>query len=174
MENNLILKIRWRNPLVGKFFQLYSHFLPQVYHKIGCEMAIENVADGALVFYKSVVDFMKFHQFANLVSIPKPPQNYPPRRKNEDVELYVETVRLPDNVTVDDLLPGVTKCYQIVSKNIEVEKLSDTSAVIHYHDAYTFQAIIEFLKDFWDKNKDAGLDVLKKEKETNVFENITI
>ncbi len=174
MENNLILKIRWKNPLVGKLFQLYGDFLPQVYWKVGCEMYIEKVADGVLVFYKSMTDFVKFHQVAGLVNLPEPPRNHSPNKKNGLVEFYVETVKLPPNITVDDLLPGVARCYQMISKNIEVEKTSESSGVIRYKDAYTFEALIEFLMDFWDKNKDARLDIPKNEEVTGVFENLTL
>lgn len=173
MDSNLILKIRWKNPLVGKLFLLYSDFLPQVYRKIGCEMYIENIADGALIFFKGMIDFVRFHQLARLVSIPAPPQNLPDK-DNDDVELYIEVIKLPTNVTVDDLLPGVAKCYQIISKKIEVQKLSETSAVIRYHDAYIFEAIIEFLKDFWDKNRDVNHKVPNKAEVIKVFENLTL
>ncbi len=137
-------------------------------------MYIEKVADGVLVFYKTMADFVKFHQLAGLVNIPAPPQKHSPDRKNGFVEFYVETVKLPPNITVDDLLPGVAKCYQIISKNIEVEKTSESSGVIRYKDGYTFEAIIEFLKDFWDKNKDVSLDILKIEEDIRVFENLHV
>ncbi len=135
-------------------------------------MYIEKVADGDLVFFKTMADFVKFHELASLANLPEPPKKSPRGNKNGHVELYVETVRLPPNVTVDDLLPGVAKCYQIMSKNIEVEKLSESSAVIHYNDAYTFKAIFEFLKNLWDQNKDTSVEVPKQEEVTKVFENI--
>ncbi len=155
--------------------QLYGVFLSQLFHKLGCEMAIENVVDGALVFYKTVADFAKFHQAADLISPLKHPLATTPRNKNDHVELHVEAIRLPPNVTVDDMITKVAKSYETLSESIKVEKLSESSAVIHYYSASTIEKIFEYLKELWDQNRgDASQNVPKREEVADLSHNIPL
>jgi hypothetical protein len=173
MEGNLILKIRWNNPVFTKLFQHYRDFLIQVYHKLGCEIYIENVLDGALVFYKTITDFMNFHKLADTFFIPVPARAAISRNKNGHVELFVELVKIPPNVKIDDLMPGVIESYQIVSKDIKVERLSETSAVVHYGDALNVEAILEMLMKFWDETRgDITVNAPKRREIPKLFENL--
>ncbi len=158
VERNLILKLRWNDPIIGKLFLQYGDFLIQVYHKMGCEFYIEKVIDGVLIFYKSVTDFVKCHELAIPLSIPESLHASTPRNKNGHIELYVEVVRMPPNVNMEEIMLGVTKAYQILSKDIKVERLSKSSGVIHYGDAANVEAILENLMKIWDLNReDASL-----------------
>jgi len=175
MECNLIFKIWWKNSLAGKLLQLHHEFLPRLYHKFGVEICIEMVMDGMLVFFKSMGDFVKFHQLSEVVSLPE--RLFPsssPRKKNGNVELFVELVKLPPQVTIDDLLPGVATCYQIVSKEIEVEKLSESSAVIRYIDVQTFEGVFDFLKEIWDQNTVPSQIIPKREEVRRVFNKVPL
>ncbi len=173
MEAELILTLRWKSPLVDKLFHLYGNFLPQLSHRLGCEYYIEKVMDGVVIFYKTLADFVKFHQAADLISIPKSPPHSSPPNKNNEINMYVDAIRLPPNVTMEDLLPGVAKCYQIISKDITVERVSDSSAVIHYENAATFEAIFEHLKALWPQNKeDASQEYPKTKEVARSFDNL--
>ncbi|OLS15895.1 MAG: hypothetical protein RBG13Loki_0486 [Promethearchaeota archaeon CR_4] len=162
MEDNLILKIRSKNSLVGKLTQLCHEFLPHLCYKFGIEIFIEKVIDGALIFFKSMKDFINFHQILVHVNIPEFPSQPSSRLKKDNiVEIFVEIIKLPHNVTIDDLMPGVATCYRIISKNIEVEKLSATTVIFRYLDANSFVAIFDFLKVLWDQNN-AATSVMPK------------
>jgi hypothetical protein len=61
-------------------------------------------------------------------------------------------------VNMEEIMPGVAKAYQILSKDIKVERLSKSSGVIHYGDAANVEAILENLMRIWDLNReDASL-----------------
>jgi len=156
VENNtLVFKIHGKHTIIKRFFQLYAEFLPHVYQLIGCNMYVELVMDGAIIFFESPQDFAKFHQFCEIMTLPPLPPKKKPSKKDGPVELIVDSIRRPPGISPDELVEGVTKCYQFMSKDIEVEKISDERAIIRYKSAEIFERAFAFLQQFWDQKEES-------------------
>jgi predicted peroxiredoxin len=153
VNENLIFKIHGKHPIIKKLFQVYGEFLPHVYRLIGVNVYIETTIDGAVIFFESLEDFVKFHQLSEAITLPPLPEEAMPSKKDQVVEMIVDNVHRPQGITPDELVEGVAKCYGIMSKDIEVEKISEDRAIIRYRSVRVIEQSLEMLQKIWDQKE---------------------
>ena len=134
-NQEVIFKLQSNHATFQKLIKYYAEFLPRVYELIGVEMYVETIEDGAIIFFKTLSDCVKFHQFAEVIILPTDPKNNKKTRKKETIEITVDTIRIPPEIVFDELITGVANCYKIISPDIEVEKISDQRTTVRYKNA---------------------------------------
>lgn len=152
----LILKVKSKQLIFKKFLQHYATFLPRVYNLIGAEIYIEVIKDGAILFFKSLADFMNFHAFWENITLPNLWQNKKISRKKETIAITVDLIRIPPGINIDELVEKVANWYKFVFPDIKVEKVNDERAIIRFLKVNTLEQVFAFLEQFWDKNDAHG------------------
>ncbi len=146
-EAEFICKVLTDSKNAAALFDYHEKFLTRAYSMIGCTIFVEAIKGGAIVFYRTTEDFLKFHNFAaQLVPIEVvPPQ--PPGAKLKNLKLIIEFVKKPGETSIDKLAELMQRSHRILSPDISVKIKSLTSVVLLYKSVETFDIIF---KKIWE------------------------
>ncbi len=110
---------------------------------IGCTIYVEALKDGAVFFYKTEEDFLKFQNFATL----KVPINVVPLKSLDAtlkmLKLTIEFVKKPADISIHQLAELMQGSHWISSPGISVKIKSPTIVVLRYKNAGTLDVIFK-------------------------------
>ncbi len=142
-EAAFICKVTTDSKNAAALFDYHAQFLTRAYSMIGCVIYVEAIKGGAVVFYKAVEDFLKFHNFAaQLVPIEVVPSK-PLEAKLKTLKLIIEFVNKPVDMSIDQLAELMQKSHRILSPDISVKIKSPKIVVLRYKNAGTLDVIFK-------------------------------
>ncbi len=160
-ESVLIYKVTTSSKDAAGLFNYYSHFLSHAYTMIGCNIYVEAIKGGAVVFYKTLEDFLKIQNFIAkldpLERLPPPP----PDANTEILRLVIELVEKPENISIKELAQIMKKTHSIQAPDISVKIKSPKIVVLQYKSAGTFGTTLKKIEDILGKKMDKITTPLK-------------
>ncbi len=110
---------------------------------IGCTIYVEAIKGGAVFFYKTEEDFLKFQNFTAL----KVPINVVPLKSLDatlkTLTLTIEFVKKPADMSIDQLAELMQRSHWISSPSISVKIKSPKIVVLRYKNAGTLDVIFK-------------------------------
>ncbi len=119
---------------ISRFSRLTNH----VYPKLGVNFFAEAVADGALLFYETVKDFIKFHEITGQL-----PKINPNKRGSPPVTLHSTAIQSPPGFHLQEYISLLQNAYEVLSDTIRVEKGAEGGVDIIYENGDVLEEVFK-------------------------------
>jgi len=120
-QPDIIFKITTTSKIIVEMLEKHAQFLIRESSIIGVVMCVEPIDNGAILFYDSMDDFVKFlHVTDNAGPFPIIPKNT--SRQKKPLTFFVEVVKKPAVVTADELIALLKAMHAVFMPGIAVDK----------------------------------------------------
>ncbi len=135
-ESEIIMKVTTDFKQGEVLFHIHAQFLTRAYEILGVTMFVEEIAGGAIFFYRSVQDFERFHEFSLQVPISPPePAGTPATSNLPGEKIFTVTivfVRRPPDLPIEVLLKTIERAHRRITPNIDLKLLPPNTILMHY------------------------------------------